>query len=111
VFGYELDQLAGVKAPTGRRRKLVQRARQACFDPGCFVWSKAGHVFVRRPRTPGDVSSHLVRDERERAVNLLARFRYVPSLQPALVALFLFYVALLLGAAVAVGLRALIYPH
>jgi hypothetical protein len=52
-----------------------------------------------------------VRDERERTVNYLISFRYARRLQPALVALFLFYVALLLGAAVAVGLRALIYSH
>jgi hypothetical protein len=49
-----------------------------------------------------------VRDERERRL-LLLRYRVAPGLLPALVALLLFYVALLLGAAVAVGLRALLY--
>ncbi len=49
-----------------------------------------------------------VRDERERRL-LLLRYRIAPGLLPALVALLLFYVALLLGAAVAVGLRALLY--
>lgn len=48
-----------------------------------------------------------VRDERERRLFLL-RLRTSPGLLPALVALFLFYVALLLGAAVAVGIRALL---
>lgn len=47
-----------------------------------------------------------VRDERERRL-LLLRYRIAPGLLPALVALLLFYVALMLGAAVAVGLRAL----
>jgi hypothetical protein len=48
-----------------------------------------------------------VRDERERRL-LLLRLRTAPGLLPALVALLLFYVALVLGAAVAVGLRALL---
>jgi len=39
---------------------------------------------------------------------LLLRLRLAPGLLPALVALLLFYLALLLGAAVAVGLRALL---
>jgi hypothetical protein len=39
----------------------------------------------------------------------LIRYRFAPALVPALLALLLFYVALLLGAAVAVGLRALLY--
>jgi hypothetical protein len=52
-----------------------------------------------------------MRDERDRALNLLIRFRYAPTLVPALVALLLFYLALLLGAAVALGLRALVYSH
>lgn len=51
-----------------------------------------------------------VRDERERRLMLL-RYRIAPSLLPALVALLLFYLALLLGAAVAVGLRALLYAR
>jgi hypothetical protein len=46
-----------------------------------------------------------VRDERERRL-LLLRYRLGPGLLPALVALLLFYVALLLGAAVAVGVHA-----
>jgi hypothetical protein len=50
-----------------------------------------------------------VRDERERRLSLL-HHRIAPGLQPALVALFLFYLALLLGAAVAVGLHALLHP-
>ena len=49
-----------------------------------------------------------VRDEREHRWNLLIRYRIAPSLMPALVALLLFYVALMLGAAVAVVLRALL---
>ena len=49
-----------------------------------------------------------VRDERERRL-LLLRYRVAPSLLPGLVALLLFYVALLLGAAVAVGVRALMH--
>jgi hypothetical protein len=48
-----------------------------------------------------------VRDERERRL-LLLRLRTAPGLLPALVALLLFYVALVLGAAVAVGIRALL---
>ncbi|HEX8967120.1 MAG TPA: hypothetical protein VF937_04515, partial [Chloroflexota bacterium] len=52
-----------------------------------------------------------VRDERERRLNLLVRYRYAPSLLPGLVALLLFYLALLLGAAVAVGLRALTHAQ
>jgi hypothetical protein len=48
-----------------------------------------------------------VRDERERRLFLL-RLRTAPGLLPALVALLLFYLALVLGAAVAVGLRALL---
>jgi hypothetical protein len=56
-----------------------------------------------------------VRDERERAAKglpLLLRYRYAPpSLLPALVGLLLFYVALLLGAAVAIGLRAMLYAQ
>ena len=52
-----------------------------------------------------------MRDERERNLNLLVRYRYAPSLVPALVWLFLFYVALLLGAAVAIGMRALLFQH
>jgi hypothetical protein len=52
-----------------------------------------------------------VRDEREHRVNLMVRFRYAPGLASALVGLLLFYVALLLGAALAVGLRALLFPH
>jgi hypothetical protein len=51
-----------------------------------------------------------VRDERERRL-LLLRYRIAPGLLPALVALLLFYLALLLGAAVAVGLRALFYTQ
>jgi len=51
----------------------------------------------------------LVRDERERRLLLLG-YRIAPGLLPALVALLLFYVALFLGAAVAVGLRALVHP-
>ena len=39
---------------------------------------------------------------------LLLRLRTAPGLLPALVALLLFYVALVLGAAVAVGIRALL---
>jgi hypothetical protein len=51
-----------------------------------------------------------VRDEREHRLNLLMlRYRYAPSLLPGLVALLLFYLALFLGAAVAVGLRALMH--
>jgi hypothetical protein len=49
-----------------------------------------------------------VRDERERRL-LLLRYRIGPGLLPALVALLLFYVALLLGAAVAVGVHALFH--
>ena len=49
-----------------------------------------------------------VRDERERRL-LLLRYRFAPGMLSALVYLLLFYVALLLGAAVAIGLRALIY--
>jgi hypothetical protein len=41
----------------------------------------------------------------------MVRFRYAPSFVPALVGLLLFYVALLLGAALAVGLRALLFSH
>jgi hypothetical protein len=54
-----------------------------------------------------------VREERARRINhLLLRYRYAPpSLLPALVGLLLFYLALLLGAAVAVGLRAMLYAH
>ena len=59
----------------------------------------------------GDVSSCRVSDERDRRVNLLIRYRYAPGLMPALVALLLFYLALLLGAAAAVAIRALLYPH
>jgi hypothetical protein len=47
-----------------------------------------------------------VRDERERRP-LLLHYRLAPGLLPALVGLLLFYVALLLGAAVAVGIHAL----
>ena len=47
-----------------------------------------------------------VKDEREPRL-LLLRYRISAGLLPALVALLLFYVALLLGAAVAVGLHAL----
>jgi hypothetical protein len=47
-----------------------------------------------------------VRDERERRF-LLLHYRMAPGMQPALVGLLLFYLALLLGAAVAVGLHAL----
>ncbi len=50
----------------------------------------------------------LVRDERERRLTLLG-YRLSPGLLPALVGLFLFYVALLLGAAVAVVLRAVVH--
>jgi hypothetical protein len=49
-----------------------------------------------------------VRDERERRL-LLLRYRIGPGFLPALVALLLFYVALLLGAAVAVGVHALFH--
>jgi hypothetical protein len=49
-----------------------------------------------------------VSDDRERRL-LLLRYRMAPGLLPALVGLLLFYVALLLGAAVAIGLRALLY--
>ena len=52
-----------------------------------------------------------MREERDRALNLLIRFRYAPTLVPALIALLLFYVALVLGAALALGLRALFSPH
>ena len=53
-----------------------------------------------------------VRDERERRLNLLLlRARLAPGMLPALVALLLFYLALLLGAAVAVGLRALLFSQ
>ena len=47
-----------------------------------------------------------MRDEREPRLSLL-RYRLAPGLLPALVGLLLFYVALLLGAAVAVGIHAL----
>jgi hypothetical protein len=51
-----------------------------------------------------------VRDERERDRRLvLLRYRFAPGLLPALVALLLFYIALLLGAALAVALRAVLY--
>ena len=50
-------------------------------------------------------------EERNRRVDLLLRYRYAPGLMPALVALLLFYLALLLGAAAAVAIRALLYPH
>ena len=49
-----------------------------------------------------------VRDERERRL-LLLRYRVDVGLLPALVCLLLFYLALLLGAAVAVGLHALFH--
>lgn len=49
-----------------------------------------------------------VRDERERRLTLL-NYRLTPGLLPALVGLLLFYIALLLGAAVAVGLHALFH--
>jgi hypothetical protein len=65
-----------------------------------------------------------VREERERGLTLLLlRHRlprseaqphtvgYAPSVLPALVALLLFYLALLLGAAVAVWLRAMLYAQ
>jgi hypothetical protein len=52
-----------------------------------------------------------MRDDSDRRLNLLIRYRYAPSLLPALIALLLFYVALLLGAAVALGLRALAASH
>jgi hypothetical protein len=39
---------------------------------------------------------------------MLLRLRIAPGLLPALVALLLFYLALFIGAAVAVGLRALL---
>jgi hypothetical protein len=48
-----------------------------------------------------------VREERDRRL-LLLRYRFAPGLLPALVLLLLFYLALLLGAAVAIGLRALL---
>jgi hypothetical protein len=47
-----------------------------------------------------------VRDERERRL-LLLHSRIAPGLLPALVGLLLFYLALLLGAAVAVAVHAL----
>ncbi len=50
-----------------------------------------------------------MKDDREHRVHLMARYRYAPSLVPAMVGLLLFYLALLLGAAVAVGLRALLH--
>jgi hypothetical protein len=49
-----------------------------------------------------------VRDERERRL-LLLRYRVDAAFLPALVGLLLFYLALLLGAAVAVGLHALFH--
>jgi hypothetical protein len=52
-----------------------------------------------------------VREERERRLSLLVRYRYAPNFVPGLVALLLFYVALLLGAAVAVALRAVLYAQ
>jgi hypothetical protein len=53
-----------------------------------------------------------VKDERERDGRLLLlRSRMAPGLLPALVLLLLFYLALLIGAAVAVGLRAMVYAR
>ena len=49
-----------------------------------------------------------VRDERERRLTLLS-YRLAPRLLPALVGLLLFYVALVLGAALAIGLHALFH--
>ncbi len=49
-----------------------------------------------------------VRDEREPRLWLL-RYRISSGFFPALFALLLFYVALLLGAALATGLRALLF--
>jgi len=49
-----------------------------------------------------------VRDERERRL-LLLQYRLAPGLLPALIGLLLFYVALLLGAAVAVAVHALFH--
>jgi hypothetical protein len=53
----------------------------------------------------------VMRDEPDRRWQLLIRYRYAPSLLPALIGLLLFYVALLLGAAVALALRALAHPQ
>jgi hypothetical protein len=52
-----------------------------------------------------------MRDELDQRLKLLIRYRYAPSLLPALIGLLLFYLALLLGAAVALGLRALAHPQ
>jgi hypothetical protein len=48
-----------------------------------------------------------VRDDRERRLHLLVGYRYFPHHLAGLVALLLFFVALVLGAALAVVLRSL----
>jgi hypothetical protein len=52
-----------------------------------------------------------VKNDRDRRLHLLAMYRYAPHHLEGLVALLLFFIALLLGAAVAIGLRALVYSN
>jgi hypothetical protein len=51
---------------------------------------------------------HGVRNERERRLYLLVGYRYAPNHLHGLVALLLFFVALVLGAAVATAIHALL---
>ena len=74
---------------------------------GGVLRSLAGHTQTKAFQRACRRIISRVRDERERRL-LLLRLRTAPGLLPALVALLLFYLALLLGAAVAVGLRALL---
>ena len=52
-----------------------------------------------------------VRNDHERRLLPLAAYRYVPDDLAGVVALLLFFVALLLGAAIAVGIHALIHAQ
>ena len=58
------------------------------------------HSGLTQNRAPG-------RNDRERRLNLLVGYRYVPDHLHGLVALLLFFVALVLGAAVATDIHAL----
>jgi hypothetical protein len=101
----KLDQLGRVKAAPAVDRSCLFEAR---VDRWAVFRSIAGHGERLYRACPSMISR--VRDERERRLNLLLlRARLTPGMLPAMVALLLFYLALLLGAAVAVGLRALLY--
>ena len=104
TLGDQLGQLTRVERVAGRDRQVIQRPQQTRVDLGRIVRSSAWHRSQVCENLPAPYA-RCVTSQRDRRLIPLIAYRYAPDQLAGVVAILLFFVALLLGAALAVFIR------